>query len=63
MLIGKITCGFWGFMTLAFVSFYNSNLRRHLIAPVLEPEINSDDDILKYNVPRILTDNPGEQKS
>lgn len=31
------------------VSFYTSNLRTNLIAPNLEPEINSHEDVLKYD--------------
>lgn len=31
------------------MSFYTSNLRTNLIAPALEPEINSHSDVLKYD--------------
>lgn len=49
MSIGKFTTLLWSVFALLVVSFYTSNLRTNLIAPGLEPEINSHTDILKYD--------------
>ncbi|TRY79913.1 hypothetical protein TCAL_12808 [Tigriopus californicus] len=45
---GKMSALMWSVFALLVVSFYTSNLRTNLIAPSLEPEINSHEDILKY---------------
>ena len=54
--------GFWGLMTLVFIMFYSSNLRQQIIVPTFQPEINSDDDIVKYNVESIHLTVPPNQK-
>ncbi|TRY79826.1 hypothetical protein TCAL_14788 [Tigriopus californicus] len=46
---GKMSALMWSVFALLVVSFYTSNLRTNLIAPSLEPEINSHEDILKYD--------------
>ena len=45
---------------MLFVMFYNSNLRQMIIAPSVDPEINSDEDILKYGVEAIHSETPNE---
>ncbi|XP_059085838.1 uncharacterized protein LOC131882641 isoform X2 [Tigriopus californicus] len=45
---GKLATLFWSVFALLVVSFYTSNLRTNLIAPNLEPEINSHEDVLNY---------------
>ncbi|TRY79367.1 hypothetical protein TCAL_14787 [Tigriopus californicus] len=46
---GKFATLLWSIFALLVVSFYTSNLRTNLIAPNFEPEINSHEDILKYD--------------
>ncbi|TRY79785.1 hypothetical protein TCAL_17053 [Tigriopus californicus] len=46
----KLMTLLWSVFALLVVSFYTSNLRTNLIAPNLEPEINSHEDVLKYDM-------------
>ena len=55
--------GFWSLFIMLFVMFYSSDLRKNLIAPTFEPEINTDDDLLKYDVETVYTDTPNEEIS
>ncbi|XP_059085026.1 uncharacterized protein LOC131882025 [Tigriopus californicus] len=48
--VGKLMTLLWSVFALLVVSFYTSNLRTNLIAPNLEPEINSHEDVLKYDM-------------
>ncbi|XP_059084403.1 uncharacterized protein LOC131881534 [Tigriopus californicus] len=46
---GKLATLFWSVFALLVVNFYTSNLRTNLIAPNLEPEINSHEDVIRYD--------------
>lgn len=45
---------------MLLIMFYHSNLRHMIIAPSVDPEINSDEDIFKYDIKTIHTDLPHE---
>ena len=44
-----------------FVMFYNSNFRQYIVVPTYDPEINTDEDALKYGVTKIYADRPNER--
>ena len=55
--------GFWSLFIMLFIMFYLSDLRKNLIAPTYQPEINTDEDVLTYDVEVIYTDAPQEMLS
>ena len=57
---GKIVSGAWGVVCMLLIMFYHSNLRKMIIAPSVDPEINSDKDIYKYDIKTIYTEVPHE---
>ena len=59
-IAGKLLSGLWSLAVLFIIMFYTANLRKHLIVPIFEPEINSDDDVLKQDIKTIFTDSPHE---
>ena len=50
-LTGKLLSGFLSLCNM----FYNSNLRQALLVKEYDPEINSEEDIIKYNIETIYS--------
>ena len=61
LLKGKLVTGFWSAIIMFFVMFYNSNFRQYIIVPTYDPEIRTDEDVLKYGITKIHTDRPQER--
>ena len=55
-LTGKLLSGF---LSLC-IMFYNCNLRQALLVKEYDPEINSEEDIIKYNIETIYSPSPEE---
>ena len=60
---GKLLSGFWSLTALTFILFYSSNLRFHYSVPRLEPEINSNDDVMKHKVEPVYIPMDDKMKS
>ena len=55
---GKVLAGFWSLWVMFFVFFYGSNLRSNLVNPRYDPEINSDGDVIRFDVDTIYINVP-----